>query len=54
MYETDMIIGYRPRRDNSPNLENYECKGCRNEGSCGSCPHNSERIREWKNKYNNN
>lgn len=38
-------------------LENYECDGCRADQlgitNCGSCPENSNRIREWKRKYQN-
>lgn len=35
-------------------LEDYECTYCRNEGRCGSCPNNDERIREWQNNYGSN
>ena len=39
-------------------VEDYECDGCNNDGNthmgCGDCPHNSERISEWKNKYQKN
>lgn len=32
-------------------LENYMCAGCRNDGRCGGCPDNDNRIREWNDKY---
>lgn len=36
-------------------LENYECEDCRADRfgimGCGSCPHNSHRISEWRDKY---
>lgn len=32
-------------------LEDYQCEGCRTHRSCGDCPSNDERIREFHNKY---
>lgn len=34
-------------------LEDYECDGCKNDGRCGGCPSNDERINEWHKKYSN-
>lgn len=49
-----IVVGNASARetDHGNGVENYECDGCRSTAmGCGGCPHNKERIEEYRKKY---